>query len=47
MGTSADYDGLKVTVVSVKSGEKDWAGKATVAVAVQYENGTKDTATLQ
>lgn len=46
IGTSANYDGLKVTVVSVKSGKKDWAGKATVAVAVQYENGTKDTATF-
>jgi len=46
VGESADYDGLKVTVVEAKAGPKDWQGKPTFMVKVRYENGTREAASF-
>jgi hypothetical protein len=46
VGESADYDGLKVTVVEAKAGPKDWQGKPTFMVKVRYENGTDEAASF-
>lgn len=46
VGESADYDGLKVTVVEAKPGPKDLLGKPTFMVKVRYENNTSEAASF-
>jgi len=43
IGTIADYDGLKITVLSAGTGPVASDGRASFDVKVRYENDTKDT----
>lgn len=42
IGTPADYEDFVVTVTKAGAGPKDYAGKATLAVDVTYQNKGKD-----
>lgn len=43
LGTAADYNGVKISVISAHAGPQAIDGKRSFVVRVRYENGTKDT----